>query len=77
MPVFNMQLAKRLYSSRFHSSVIVEEETLNGESITVFRSNKRLPELIIQVEEYFTDHIEIIEHSINENETVVKFKILN
>lgn len=77
MPVFENQLAKRLYSSRFDSSVKVENETLNGETLTVFRSHKRLPELLWQMEEYFTHHIEIIEHHIGDTETIVKFKFLD
>lgn len=77
MPVFEKPLAKRLYSSRFHSSVVVESEVVNGETITVFRSNQSLPELLYQVEEYFTHHIEVLDSSVSETETVVRFKLLN
>lgn len=76
MPVFDNQLAKRLYSSTFHSSVKVEEEIINGEPIMVFRSNHALPELHDQILDYFTDRIKIIDDRISDNETVVKFSFV-
>lgn len=76
MPVFENQLAKRLYSSRFHSSVKVENEVINGENVVVFRSNRPLPELHDQVIDYFANHIEIVSDEISDTETIVKFRFL-
>lgn len=77
MPVFENQLAKRLYSSRFHSSVKVEDEIIDGVAVTVFRSHYPLPELHDQVLDYFTDRIEIISDEINDTGTVIKFRFLD
>lgn len=44
MPVFETERASRI-SSRFSSSIIVSNEVINGEDVTVFRSNQSIPYL--------------------------------
>ncbi|EGK08171.1 hypothetical protein HMPREF0476_1463 [Kingella kingae ATCC 23330] len=76
MPVFETERASRI-SSRFSSSIIVSNEVINGEDVTVFRSKQSIPYLKDQVFDYYCANfqVKIFEFECDENGTVLKFKL--